>query len=71
VANAGVLIGKQSHWWLAGGYGIAAALMLVAALIEARSGIDSALEQIAKVVKSDCSLADQMRIKCAAVGPEH
>src|SRR6185369_1983851 len=46
----GFLIGKQSHWWLACGYGIAAALMLVAALIEARFGIDSegrALEQIA------------------------
>jgi MFS family permease len=46
----GFLIGKQSHWWLASGYGIAAALMLVAALIEARFGIDSegrALEQIA------------------------
>jgi hypothetical protein len=46
----GFLIGKQSHWWLASGYGIAAALMIVAALIEARFGIDSegrALEQIA------------------------
>jgi hypothetical protein len=52
VANAGVLIGKQSHWWLAGGCGIAAALMLVAALIEARSGIDSALEQIANPLSS-------------------
>jgi MFS family permease len=51
----GFLIGKQSHWWLASGYGIAAALMLVAALIEARFGIDSegrSLEQIASPLSS-------------------
>jgi hypothetical protein len=51
----GFLIGKQSHWWLAGGFGIAAALMLVAALIEARFGVDSegrSLEQIANPLSS-------------------
>jgi MFS family permease len=51
----GFLIGKQSHWWLASGYGIAAALMLAAALVEAWFGIDSegkSLEQIATPLSS-------------------
>jgi hypothetical protein len=49
------LIGKQSHWRLAGGYAIAAVLMLAAAAIEARFGIDSegrSLEQIASPLSS-------------------
>jgi MFS family permease len=51
----GFLIGEQSHWWLAGGYAIAAVLMLAAAAIEARFGIDSegrSLEQIASPLSS-------------------
>ena len=51
----GFFLGKESHWWLASGYGIAAALMLIAALIEALFGIDSegrSLEQIASPLSS-------------------
>jgi MFS family permease len=51
----GFLIDEHSHWPLAGGYAIAAALMLGAALIEARFGIDSegrSLEQIADPLSS-------------------
>jgi MFS family permease len=46
----GYLIGTGSHWALAGGYMLAAVLMLVAALAEARLGIDAegrSLEHIA------------------------
>jgi MFS family permease len=46
----GYLVGTGSHWALAGGYMLAAALMLVAALAEVRLGIDAegrSLEQIA------------------------
>ena len=46
----GYLIGTGSHWALAGGYMLAAVLMLVAALAEATLGIDAegrSLEQIA------------------------
>jgi MFS family permease len=51
----GFFLGRESHWWLAGGYAIAAALMLAAALVEAWFGIDSegkSLEQIAKPLSS-------------------
>ena len=51
----GIFLGRESHWWLASGYGIAAALMLAAALVEARFGIDSegrSLEQIANPLSS-------------------
>jgi MFS family permease len=46
----GYLIGTGSHWAVAGGYMLAAALMLIAALAEASLGIDAegrSLEQIA------------------------
>jgi MFS family permease len=52
----GLLIAKQSTWWLAGGYVIAAALMLIAALIEALFGIDSegrSLEEIANPLSGE------------------
>jgi MFS family permease len=51
-----LLIAKQSTWWLAGGYVIAAALMLIAALIEALFGIDSegrSLEEIANPLSGE------------------
>jgi MFS family permease len=51
----GFFLGKESHSWLACGYGIAAALMLIAALIEALIAIDSegrSLEQIATPLSS-------------------
>jgi MFS family permease len=46
----GYLIGVGSQWALAGGYMFAAALMLIAALVEARLGVDAegrSLENIA------------------------
>jgi MFS family permease len=51
----GVLIGKHSTWVMAGGYLLAAVLMLGAALIEAFFGIDSegrSLEEIASPLSS-------------------
>jgi MFS family permease len=51
----GFLIAKQSTWYLAGGYVIAAVLMLAAALIEVLFGIDSegrSLEEIANPISS-------------------
>jgi MFS family permease len=51
----GFLIAKHSPWPLAGGYAIAAALMLAAALIEVLFGIDSegrSLEEIADPLSS-------------------
>jgi MFS family permease len=51
----GVLIAKHSNWTIAGGYFIAAVLMLGAAVIEAFFGIDSegrSLEQIASPLSS-------------------
>jgi MFS family permease len=51
----GFLIAKHSNWLVAGGYLIAAILMLLAALIEALFGIDSearSLEQIASPLSS-------------------
>jgi MFS family permease len=52
----GFLIAKQSNWYLAGGYVIAAALMLAAAMIEVLFGIDSegrSLEEIANPLSSE------------------
>jgi MFS family permease len=52
----GVLIAKHSTWAMAGGYIIAAVLMLAAGLIEAFFGIDSegrSLEQIASPLSSE------------------
>jgi hypothetical protein len=51
----GVLLGSHSPWPLVGGYCIAAALMLGAAAIEAKFGIDAegrSLEQIADPLSS-------------------
>jgi MFS family permease len=51
----GVLIAKHSNWVIAGGYMVAAVLMLAAALIEALIGVDSegrSLEQIASPISS-------------------
>jgi MFS family permease len=51
----GVLIAKHSNWMVAGGYMIAAVLMLAAAVVEAFLGIDSegrSLEQIASPLSS-------------------
>jgi MFS family permease len=51
----GMLIAKHSTWALAGGYMVAAALMLAAALIEVLFGVDSegrSLEEIASPLSS-------------------
>jgi hypothetical protein len=48
-------VAKQSNWIVAGGYMIAAALMLAAAVVEAFLGIDPegrSLEQIASPLSS-------------------